>query len=167
MVSLTVHLSEDDYDRTVERLVAAGFTTVAAVDMLEATVEGAANARLMRLADDDAKIAELAQAYLPDLVNEQVLQMRDELDAFFKKEGLWDPSCTWYTKKEWEFRGETVGIGAALTLVAEGPLMNALMYGNHHKQWTLYNTMNDIAARHGYYPESGSSWSFHFYAYVS
>lgn len=69
-----------------------------------------------------------------------------------------------YDQEAWAGRGETIGRGSVLTLVAEGTLNHIL---NGHFRPTNFDLSNKkldkLANKYGCYVEQGFSWSWHFY----
>ena len=91
--------------------------------------------------------------------------LKRELSAYFKKCGF-DIDTHWYSKTAWKERGEPFGNEAALSLTFEGPLYEALNYG----EWGGYraggadDVIHTTARKYGFYAEMGYAWSLHFHA---
>lgn len=89
---------------------------------------------------------------------EKLSEMREEYARFLRKNGLEIDTC-FYSKQEWQARGEPFGNGADLSLVFEGALYQVLNYNGG----ALADAFYDIATKYGYWVELGYAWSAHFY----
>ena len=69
-----------------------------------------------------------------------------------------------YTREQWNARGETIGNNASLTLVTEGRLQRALC-GYCDDSAEIEEELQKICDRNDWHYEIGYSWSIHFYEY--
>lgn len=67
-----------------------------------------------------------------------------------------------YTPKEWQDRGEEVGLYADLTLTCEGEL-NHLLNGYVRDYRGIVADLENSLKKVGYWYELGYAWSVHFY----
>jgi hypothetical protein len=91
-----------------------------------------------------------------------ITALKREWQRYLKRNGL-DIDVTWYSKTAWRERGEPYGNEAVLSLTFEGPLYDALNYGEY--RWRNRNELDEITRRHGFFMEQGYAWSIHFYFY--
>jgi hypothetical protein len=86
--------------------------------------------------------------------------MQSELKRYWKNNKLLTADVHFYSRKEWEDRGEDYGQDSELSVTYEGPLNTELNYGNGR----VYEATRQIA-EHGYWFEMGFAWSMHFYPF--
>jgi hypothetical protein len=90
--------------------------------------------------------------------------IKNEIKRYLKRNGM-DTDVAYYSKSEWQARGEPFGNEADLSMTFEGPLYEAINYG----EWGGFRpdgaeaTIHRIAESHGYYSEQGFAWSLHFH----
>ena len=96
-----------------------------------------------------------------------VATLKTAVQRFLAKKKL-NYDVSYYTKDEWEDRGESVGNGASLTIVGEGALyMTFNLLGNWIECTKTIDEFGIVLERHGYWYELGHHWSIHLYTLES
>lgn len=91
--------------------------------------------------------------------------MTDDLKAAIEKYvARWSlgGNHTFYDPKQWQERGEEIGLYADLTLTCEGDLYN-ILNGYASDSTQLSDDFSRIVNAAGYWWEPGYTWAFHFY----
>ena len=93
-----------------------------------------------------------------------VTAMKREIQAYLKRQGL-DSDVAFFSKTAWAERGEPYGQGAELSMTFEGPLYEALNYGEWggFKPGGAVDFMTTVSHKYGYFFEQGYAWTGHFY----
>jgi len=93
-----------------------------------------------------------------------VTAMKNEIKRYLKRWGL-DTDVHWYSKTAWQERGEPYGNEADVSLTFEGPLYEALNYGEWggFREGGAVDFFAETARKYGYFFEQGYAWSGHFY----
>lgn len=86
--------------------------------------------------------------------------MKRDIQRFLKRNGL-DYDVHFYSKSQWQARGEPFGNEAPLSMTFEGPLYDALNYGEWG--WRVRDELETLVHSHGFWMEQGYAWSAHFY----
>jgi hypothetical protein len=70
-----------------------------------------------------------------------------------------------YSKTSWRERGEPYGNDASFSMTFEGPLYEALNYGEWggYKAGGAVDFLTETSRKYGFYYERGYAWSAHFY----
>lgn len=96
----------------------------------------------------------------------EVTLLKNEVKAYLKKWGL-DTDVTFYSKTKWRERGEPYGNEAVLSMTFEGPLYEALNYGEWggYREGGAVDFFANVGQKYGLYFEQGYAWSGHFHDY--
>ena len=78
-----------------------------------------------------------------------------------KKSGISLTDVSFYSPKEWDARGESVGQGSLASVTFEGELYDAMNY-NEFGSNIAEKIRNDLG-EYGLYFEQGYAWSLHVY----
>lgn len=92
--------------------------------------------------------------------NADIVRLRAAVDTFMDDRGL-RGDARFYSREEWEDRGEDYGRNAYLTLVIDGsPLFELLNYCTNVKTYDAFDAM---VRDTGFWFELGYAWTVHFY----
>jgi hypothetical protein len=90
--------------------------------------------------------------------------LKRALQRYLKSKALDGPDVHYYSKREWQERGEPYGNDAPLSMTFEGGLNHVLNYPETRAAQQVRTDLEDLAHEHGFFFEQGFGWSAHFYA---
>ena len=101
---------------------------------------------------------------MPKTSEQPLTAMKREVRAYLKRNGF-DYDMGFYSKSAWRARGEPFGNEAAWSMTFEGPLYEALNYGEWggFREGGAVDFLAETARKYGYFFEQGYAWSGHFY----
>jgi len=101
---------------------------------------------------------------VPNTTEKPLTALKREVRAFLKRNGF-NYDMGFYSKSAWRARGEPFGNEADWSLTFEGPLYEALNYGEWggYREGGAVDFFANVGRKYGYWWEQGYAWSGHFY----